>query len=513
MRKLVFRRLLALLLAVCALRAVAFAETALVTGSGVNVRAGPGMEYEIMGSFTRGSSVEVLSRANPDWYAVSFYGQTGYMSSRYLSIQADGGSIVYDGASFSLPQQSGTYSPAPTALPSSSQGGSALIISDWDKVGLIVAPTPEATPTPAIVFTSPSPTPLPVEPSPLPTVMPSSALLVTPTPVPEAEPTPTSVPTAEPTPTSAPAAAETRGGSIAGDYVRFRKGPGTQYSILDTYDRGKALTILGTEGDWTRCVIDGQTGYVYSQYVQLDTAAQSGTGQLILENGSAPASPAPSVSDGGSASPEVSNSVAEQPAVQSSDPTSAYIKGNNVRFRSGPGLSYSIYTELFFGNEVTVTGVSGDWTAVVYQGQAGFVYSQYVAQGSVQKVSTGGSATGREIADYALSFVGYSYVWGGKSPSTGFDCSGLVYYVFSHFGYTVNRVAADQARNGRHIEASELEPGDLLCFYSGGSYIGHTGIYIGNNQFVHASSSTTGVIISELAGYYATRGFECRRII
>ena len=109
--------------------------------------------------------------------------------------------------------------------------------------------------------------------------------------------------------------------------------------------------------------------------------------------------------------------------------------------------------------------------------------------------------------------MGTPYHWGGKDPSTGFDCSGFMYYVYKHFGYTLNRVASEQALNGKHVEASDLQPGNLLCFYSGGSYIGHVGMYIGNNMFVHAATSTTGVITSELAGYYARRGFEARRII
>ena len=109
--------------------------------------------------------------------------------------------------------------------------------------------------------------------------------------------------------------------------------------------------------------------------------------------------------------------------------------------------------------------------------------------------------------------MGYGYRWGGSSPSTGFDCSGLVYYVYKQFGYTLNRVAQDQASNGVHVEPSAIQPGDILCFYSGSSYIGHVGIYIGGGRFVHASNSTTGVIISELSGYYSSRGYEARRIV
>lgn len=185
-----------------------------------------------------------------------------------------------------------------------------------------------------------------------------------------------------------------------------------------------------------------------------------------------------------------------------------------MRFRSGPSTSAGILGELFYGNVVTITGTSGDWTQVTYNGKSGYVFSQYVAKGTyTPPTSSGGSATGREIADYALQFVGYNYTWGGTSPSTGFDCSGLMYYVYKQFGYTLNRIAADQARNGVHVDPSDLQPGDLLCFYSGGDYIGHVGMYIGNNMFVHAANSTAGVITSQLSGYYATRGYEARRIV
>jgi len=214
----------------------------------------------------------------------------------------------------------------------------------------------------------------------------------------------------------------------------------------------------------------------------------------------------------------------------------AYITGNNVRFRSGPSMSSATLGEFLYGNSLTIPGASGEWTAISYNGQDGYVYSKYVTSGSYQvstpvvntisttpapnaggskvSVPSAGSATGQQIAAFAQQFVGYRYSWGGKSPETGFDCSGLVYYVYSQFGYTLNRVACDQAQNGVHVDPSDLQPGDVLCFYSNDNYyIGHTGIYIGNNKFIHASTSTTGVIITELGGYYFTRGYEARRIV
>ncbi|MFW2551549.1 NlpC/P60 family protein, partial [Klebsiella pneumoniae] len=83
----------------------------------------------------------------------------------------------------------------------------------------------------------------------------------------------------------------------------------------------------------------------------------------------------------------------------------------------------------------------GDWTAIIYNGTPGYVYAQYVKEGSYSNtVSPGvsGSVEGKQIADFALQFVGYNYCWGGKSPDTGFDCSGLVYYTYAQFGYTLN---------------------------------------------------------------------------
>lgn len=263
---------------------------------------------------------------------------------------------------------------------------------------------------------------------------------------------------------------------VTGSGVNVRSGPGTNYRQIDCLDKGTVVTVTDrSNADWYAISYNGTTGFMSSRYL--------------------------SITDDNSSSAVV-------------DGKSAYINAMYVCFRSGPGTGYSKLGLYNSGKEVTVTGTSGDWTACVINGKSGYVFSQYVAKGTyTPPTSSGGSATGREIADYALQFVGYNYTWGGTSPSTGFDCSGLMYYVYKQFGYTLNRIAADQARNGVHVDPSDLQPGDLLCFYSGGDYIGHVGMYIGNNMFVHAANSTAGVITSQLSGYYATRGYEARRIV
>ncbi|NCB51324.1 MAG: hypothetical protein EOM54_05520 [Clostridia bacterium] len=125
-----------------------------------------------------------------------------------------------------------------------------------------------------------------------------------------------------------------------------------------------------------------------------------------------------------------------------------------------------------------------------------------------------GTATGQEIVDYAETFLGVPYVYGGTSPS-GFDCSGLVYYCYTHYGYSVNRTAAGLAYSGEEVSASDLQPGDIILFTSsGGSYIGHTGIYIGDGNFIHAPHTGDVVKISSLSEtYYTNHYWGARRVV
>ena len=107
------------------------------------------------------------------------------------------------------------------------------------------------------------------------------------------------------------------------------------------------------------------------------------------------------------------------------------------------------------------------------------------------------SSTGEQIVAYALQFVGNPYVWGGTSLTDGADCSGFTQSVFAAFGIYLPRTAEEQAYGGgTSVDLGSLQPGDLI-FYSDGGYIGHVSIYIGNGQVVHASSPSTGIIVSD----------------
>ena len=126
------------------------------------------------------------------------------------------------------------------------------------------------------------------------------------------------------------------------------------------------------------------------------------------------------------------------------------------------------------------------------------------------------SSEAAELVEYALSFVGCSYVFGATGPYS-FDCSGFTQYVYRHFGYTINRVADDQVNNGVAVDFANLQPGDLICFsntYASSDWITHVGIYIGDGKMVHAANSTRGVTVDSItSGYYYSHYAAARRIL
>jgi cell wall-associated NlpC family hydrolase len=99
------------------------------------------------------------------------------------------------------------------------------------------------------------------------------------------------------------------------------------------------------------------------------------------------------------------------------------------------------------------------------------------------------------VVGIALQYLGVPYVWGGSSPSTGFDCSGFTMYVYAQVGVSLPHHAASQWNYGTPVPYDQLAPGDLV-FFSG---LGHMGMYIGNDQFIHAPHTGDVVKISSLS--------------
>ena len=477
-----------------------------INGMYVCLRSGPGTSYSIIGTYSNGKTLTITGTSGA-WKAVTIDGKEGYVFSQYVSEGSpntavieieNGGSDPYGGTPIS--SQRGSASSSGTVFTvneSKPAGGSEenSSVSSSGTAGSSAAPAvspdssePAASSSTTGADASAATATLGLSPSdPSPARGASSPV--------EAAASP--APSEKDETGSTPAAQDGKPGIITGSFVRFRKGPGTTYSIIETYNSGTALTITGISDGWAAVSIDGKAGYVFSDYV-LETAA-------------------------GEETPTVAETVQQTLGLSSeqfsaSEVLDGYVSGNSVRLREAPSMTARILTDLSNGTALKITGFSGTWTKVICNGQEGFIASDYVREGAYEPAKAVtrslGSEPGKEIATYALTFVGSPYSWGGNSPATGFDCSGFVQYIFSQYGYTTSRVANDVLSDGKPVDPADIQPGDVLCFYSGNGYVGHVGIYVGDNTFVHAANSISGVVTTSLStGYYATRGYEIRRIV
>lgn len=208
-----------------------------------------------------------------------------------------------------------------------------------------------------------------------------------------------------------------------------------------------------------------------------------------------------------------------------------------LNVRQGPGTTYSVLCTVENGAVLSVTGKTDGWYQILCNGQVGYVSATTTTNYAVLVDADGtaldaqavfpesttpadsavdsSSPLADQIVAYALQYKGYPYVYGKAGPYS-FDCSGFTSYVYAHFGYTLHRSSKDQVLDGVAVSKANLQPGDILLFsnrHSSGT-IGHVGIYIGNNQFIHASTSSTGVIISDLTtDWYVQHYIGARRIL
>lgn len=133
--------------------------------------------------------------------------------------------------------------------------------------------------------------------------------------------------------------------------------------------------------------------------------------------------------------------------------------------------------------------------------------------GSLETSRGLGGKLGQQIANFAKGFLGVPYAWGGISPG-GFDCSGFVYYVYSHYGVSLPRVADEQYEFGQRVSVTDMQPGDLVFYSTYTPGPSHVGIYVGNGQFVHASSGADQVTITAMSkAYYNERFLGAFRIV
>lgn len=256
-------------------------------------------------------------------------------------------------------------------------------------------------------------------------------------------------------------------GTVTSDTgLNVRTEASTDAAVLTVLDCGTQVDVLSTsaDGTWHQVTYNGVTGYVSGDYLQV--TQEKLYGQVV---------------------------------------------SGPLNIRSGPGTEYASVGSLSQGAIVEIeelVGGYGGW----YKIAQGYVSSDYVAQVDASVAASAGK--GSQIVQYALELVGCPYVYGGSSPS-GFDCSGFTTYVMKHFGYTINRTASTQMDNGTSVSRSELQPGDLVFFkYNTSKPVSHVGIYIGNGEFIHASTNRYMVQIDQMnTGHYANVYVYARRIL
>ncbi len=136
--------------------------------------------------------------------------------------------------------------------------------------------------------------------------------------------------------------------------------------------------------------------------------------------------------------------------------------------------------------------------------------SQQMATASLFQRATHGAG---DVVEKAMDLLGIRYRRGGSTPETGFDCSGFVTHVFRELGTRLPRSSREISHNGETISKNELQPGDLVFFNTMRRAFSHVGIYLGNNQFVHAPASGGAVRIDDLRErYWGKRYNGARRI-
>lgn len=266
--------------------------------------------------------------------------------------------------------------------------------------------------------------------------------------------------------------------TILGDGVNLRTGPSMVSSVITTLSTGTPIQVCGSCGAWYEVAYNNQIGYIYGDFVVMNGNTVTYTVTMATAVEQAPVYTEP-------LSPDTMNPVAETTAVE-----------------IAPAPQTPVQT-------VTVEPQQETAPAAEPTPEP----TPEPAATPAPAVTTATNPNGQAIANTAMQYIGVPYVWAGTSPETGFDCSGLVYYVYGQYGISLNRVAQSMYYNGEAVDLNALQPGDILLFGSSVYNIWHAGLYIGNGQFIHAAGSGSNVRTQSLDNTYGMRLVAARRVV
>ena len=255
--------------------------------------------------------------------------------------------------------------------------------------------------------------------------------------------------------------------------LNLRKGPGTSYSVIRTLSKGTAVTVHSSSNGWSKISVNGVEGYVSTSFLS-------------------------------STNPSTNSSTSTE--TTSTPTTTMYVTPDaGLNLRKGAGTSYSVIKTLSKGTAVTVHSSNNGWSKISVNGVEGYVSTSYL---SSTKPSTSGSSSSSssnsstsvsvdKVLDFSHQQLGKPYVWGAQGPNS-FDCSGLIYYVYKNAAnITLPRTSVEQSKFGTTVSKSNLKAGDLVFFDTNGpnnGAVSHVGIYAGEGQLIHASSSNKKIV-------------------
>ena len=273
--------------------------------------------------------------------------------------------------------------------------------------------------------------------------------------------------------------------AVTADSLRLRSEAGTDSETLDMAPKGAEVTVEEDVGDgWYKVTYGGKVGYMFGEWLRITLA--NGT---VIE-----AKPTP---------------LAEEPEQQR-----GLVTADVLNIRGEASTESEKVGTLKAGMGVDILSDLGNgW----YQVDGGYVSAEYITL--VGADFEGSSELGAAAAAMAKSLLGCRYVSGGRGPSS-FDCSGLMYYIYKQLGHPIARGSSSQYYNsGYFVSTDAMQPGDLIFFFdrrfdsSGGTLpTTHVGMYVGDGQFIHASTTSYRVQYDSIYGYYAPYIVGAKRI-
>lgn len=252
--------------------------------------------------------------------------------------------------------------------------------------------------------------------------------------------------------------------------LNLRKSATTSSGVIRTIPYNGQVNIKSKSGSWYYVEYNGSYGYVSDDYVQKTSSGSSN-------------------SQGSSSNSNTQTQINGYGKVTAR---------SGLNLRKGASTGSGLITTIPYNSQVKLKSKSGNWYYVDYNGSLGYVSADYVQR------TSGGSSNSQDTSNTSSKYnkvlsamksqIGKPYLYGGSSPSTGFDCSGLMQWGFKQAGINIGRTTYDQVKAGSAVNVNSAKPGDLLVYSSKE----HIGMYIGNGQWIESPRTGKNVRISNV---------------